>query len=58
LSKSDLAIPVKTDKEWERDIIVNRYVVQKGLDHDAVRLNRTDAALVPARQVFAVLEPA
>lgn len=72
LSKSYLSIPVKTDKAGERDIIVNRYVVQKGLDqqvvlywyqshgrvianeyrsklfmvYDAVRLNRTDAALV------------
>lgn len=72
VSKSYLAIPVKTDTAGERDIIVNRYVVQKGLDqqvvlywyqshgrvianeyrskifmvYDAVRLNRTDAALV------------
>ena len=72
LSKSYLTIPVKTAQEGERDITVNRYVVQKGLDqqvvlywyqshgrvianeyrskifmvYDAVRLNRTDAALV------------
>ena len=71
LSKSYVAIPVTINDE-ERDIVVNQYVVQKGLEeyvvlywyqshgrvianeyrskifmvYDAVRLNRTDAALV------------
>jgi len=72
LSQTYLSIPVGTDTTGPTSIIVNRYVIQKGLDrqvvlywyqshgraianeyrskifmvYDAVRLNRTDAALV------------
>ncbi len=72
VSQSHLGIPVKMLDENERDIVVNRYVVQKGLEqyvvlywyqshgrvianeyrskifmvYDAIRLHRTDAALV------------
>jgi EpsI family protein len=72
LSKTYISIPVHTGAAAARDIVVNRYVVRKGLEeyvvlywyqsqgrvvaneyrsklfmiYDAVRLNRTDAALV------------
>lgn len=36
LSKSYLAIPVTIDEQTERQVIVNRYVVQKGLDQYVV----------------------
>jgi EpsI family protein len=72
LSRTYLPIEVRSDKDGQQMVNVNRYVIQKGLDkqvvlywyqshgrvianeyrskifmvYDAVRLNRTDAALV------------
>jgi EpsI family protein len=72
LSKSYIPIAVRSDKQGDQTITVNRYVISKGLDrqvvlywyqshgrvvaneyrskvfmvYDAIRLNRTDAALV------------